>query len=301
MRLSSILLVALPSVLASPSQPPFANTTALPTHFGLLVFPHFQALDVFGPIDVFNNLAMLYKNSTTMYLSVLSKTMAPVTTGMQGTHFEQRIVPTATFKQYMSKDRNGKPAGDQKATAAEDCDDGAGGHAVAKRAMRFGARQDHMPKLKPGDSVPAADAGDIEVLIVPGGGGTRSNMTEEIAFIKALYPKVKHIISICTGSTLTARAGILDGKKATTNKRSWAWAVSTGPKVNWVPTARWVEDGNIFSSSGVSAGIDVAYAYISRIYGEEVANYLALSAEYNREMDPHQDKFGAIWDVPGAT
>jgi transcriptional regulator GlxA family with amidase domain len=302
MRLSSIVLAALPSALASPSQPPFSNTTTLPTHFGLLVFPHFQALDVFGPIDVFNNLAMLYKNSTTMYLSILSKTMAPVTTGMQGTHFEQHIVPTTTFKQYMAKDRKGKPAGAKKGDPAEDCVDGAGGHAVAKRTMRFGARQDHhMPGPKPDDSVPAADAGEIEVLIVPGGGGTRNNMTEEIAFIKALYPKVKYIISICTGSTLTARAGILDGKKATTNKRSWAWAVTTGPKVTWVPTARWVEDGNIFSSSGVSAGIDVAYAFISRVYGEEVANYLALSAEYNRETDPHHDPFGATWDVPGAT
>jgi transcriptional regulator GlxA family with amidase domain len=286
MRFSRVapLLVALPPALASPSQPPFANTTTLPTHFGLLVFPHFQALDVFGPIDVLNSLSMLYKNSTTMYLSILSKTMAPVTTGMQGTHFEQRIVPTATFDQYLAKD------------TAKESHTGTGKHAVARRAMRLGARQDHGPV----DSVPAADLGDIEVLIVPGGGGTRSNMTEEIAFVKAMYPKVKYIISICTGSTITARAGILDGKKATTNKRSWAWATTTGPNVTWVPTARWVEDGNIFSSSGVSAGTDVAYAWVSRVYGEAVANYLALSAEYYRVTNSTHDEFAAVWDVPGA-
>jgi transcriptional regulator GlxA family with amidase domain len=282
------LLAALPYTLASPSQPAFSNTTTLPTHFGLLVFPHFQALDVFGPIDVFNNLAMLYSNSTTIHLSILSRSMAPVSTTMQGMpSFGESIVPTTTFKEYLSKDKKG---------TGEDCDDGAGGHAVAKRTMRLGSRQAHgsMP-------MPATPLGDIEVLIVPGGGGTRQNITEEIAFVKTIYPKLKYIISVCTGATIVSRAGVLDGKKATTNKRSWPWAVTQGPNVNWVPTARWVEDGNIFSSSGVSAGIDVAYAWISRVYGEPVANYLALSAEYNRETDAHHDPFGKIWDVPGAT
>jgi putative intracellular protease/amidase len=297
MRLSTVgpLFATLPLAFASPSQPPFANTTALPTHFGLLVFPHFQALDVFGPMDVFNNLAMLYRNSTTMYLSILSKTMAPVTTGMSNMpgSFAESIVPTTTFEQYLAKDSK---AGSKP---TEDCDDGAGGHAIAKRAMRFGARQDH--GSMPHDSMPPADLGDIEVLIVPGGGGTRDDMTQEIAFVKTLYPKVKYIISVCTGATIVSRTGILDGRKATTNKRSWTWATAQGPNVTWVPTARWVEDGNIFSSSGVSAGIDVTYAWISRVYGEEVANYLALSAEYNRETDAHHDPYGLIWDVPGAT
>ncbi|KAF1916923.1 DJ-1/PfpI family protein [Ampelomyces quisqualis] len=258
MRLSGVapLLAALPSALGRLSQPPIANTTKLPTHYGLLLFPHFQALDVFGPLDVFNNLAMMYKNSTTMYLSVLSKTMAPVTTGMTGLpgSFEQRIVPTTTFTEYLN-----------------------------------------------GTRPPPTNLGDIEVLIIPGGGGTRSNMTEEIAFVKQIYPKVKYIITICTGSTIVSRTGILDGRKATTNKFSWAWAVKQGPKVNWVPTARWVEDGNIFSSSGVSAGIDVAYAFVSRMYGEPVANYLAQAAEYNRETDPHHDPFSTFWEVPGST
>jgi transcriptional regulator GlxA family with amidase domain len=300
MRLSGVLplLAALPSALGRLSQPPIANTTKMPTHFGLLVFPHFQALDVFGPLDVFNNLAMMYKNSTTMYLSVLSKTMAPVTTGMTGLpgSFEERIVPTTTFKEYLKGTR---PIRNPDHHEGPDCDDGHGGHAIAKRAMRFGPRQDHHGSMPPANK-PPAHLGDIEVLIIPGGGGTRSNMTEEIAFVKEMYPKVKYIITICTGSTIVSRTGILDGRKATTNKFSWAWAVTQGPKVDWVPTARWVEDGNIWSSSGVSAGIDVAYAFVSRVYGEPVANYLAHTAEYNREMDAHHDPFGKFWEVPGA-
>jgi transcriptional regulator GlxA family with amidase domain len=292
MRSSSLatLLAALSPALASPSQPAFSNTTTLPTHFGMLVFPHFQALDVFGPIDVLNNLAMLYSNSTTMHLSVLSRSMAPVSTTMQGMpSFGESIMPTTSFQEYLTKDNKG---------GVKDCDDGAGGHAIAKRSMRLGKRQGHESMPMP---MPAAPLGDIEVLIVPGGGGTRQNISEEIAFVKDMYPKLKYIISVCTGATILSRAGVLDGKKATTNKRSWPWAVAQGPNVTWVPTARWVEDGNIFSSSGVSAGIDVAYAWVSRVYGEPVANYLALSAEYNRETDAHHDPFGKVWDVPGAT
>ncbi|KAH7392646.1 DJ-1/PfpI family protein [Pyrenochaeta sp. MPI-SDFR-AT-0127] len=287
-QLLPVLAAVMPSSLAAPTRPDFTNTTTLPTHFGLLVFPHFQALDVFGPMDVLNTLSMLYGDSTTMYLSILSKTLEPVSTAMKGMHgkgdFGESIVPTTTFKNYLAR-------GEKHDDDDKECEDGAGGHAVAKR-------QHHMPAP---NGTTETDKGDIEVLIVPGGGGTRQNMTEEIAFVKELYPKLKYIISVCTGSTILSRSGILDGRKATTNKRAWPWATSTGPNVTWVPTARWVEDGNIFTSSGISAGIDVTYAWVSRVYGDEVAEFLSLSAEYDRETDANHDPYGKVWDVPGAT
>jgi transcriptional regulator GlxA family with amidase domain len=65
-----------------------------------------------------------------------------------------------------------------------------------------------------------------------------------------------------------------------------------------VPKARWVEDGNIFSSSGISAGIDVAYAWVGRVYGDEVAEYVSLSSEYERQVDGGEDPFAEVWDVP---
>jgi transcriptional regulator GlxA family with amidase domain len=102
----------------------------------------------------------------------------------------------------------------------------------------------------------------LDVLLVPGGFGTRKELREEIEYIKTTYPRLKYIVSVCTGSVLLARAGILDGKRATTNKRSWVWATSQGPNVNWVPVARWVTDGNIWTASGVSAGIDATAAFI---------------------------------------
>ena len=63
-------------------------------------------------------------------------------------------------------------------------------------------------------------------------------------------------MSVCTGSALLARAGVLDGLKATTNKRAFDWVRSQGPRVTWMPRARWVQDGSVFTSSGVSAGMD---------------------------------------------
>ena len=298
MRFSGLALLgaALPFTLGSPSQPPIANTTKLPTHFGALIFPHFQALDLYGPLDLFNSIAMLYANQTTMHLSILAKTMDPVSTGMMPGGFGESTVPTITFKDYLARS---KARGDQNgsSTDAEDCDDGNGGHAVAKRAMRFGARQmghGNMPSM-------SKDPGDIEVLLVPGGGGTRKDMTEEIAFVKEIYPKLQYIISVCTGASILARAGIADGRRMTTNKRSWSWVASTGPNVTWVPTARWVQDGNIWSTSGIASGIDGSYAWVSHVYGDPVSDYMSKSLEYERQTDEHHDPFGKIWDVPGAT
>ncbi|CAA9960050.1 DJ-1/PfpI family protein [Pyrenophora teres f. maculata] len=260
MRYSSLLpaLLAFQPCLSAPSKPPITNTSILPTHYGLLIFPHYQALDIFSPMDLLNSLFMFYSNNTqTPHLSVLSKTMAPVTSAMMTGGFGQEILPTTTFADYLA------------------------GHG----------------KGKDGDST---SKGDIDVLVVPGGGGTRRDMSAEIDFVKLTYPKLKYIISICTGATILSRAGVIDNKRATTNKRSWAWATSTGPNVTWVPTARWVEHGNVFTSSGVSAGTDAMYAFVSRVYGEAVAEYMSLSLEYERVVDWQHDDFARVWDVPGA-
>lgn len=96
---------------------------------------------------------------------------------------------------------------------------------------------------------------DIEVLLVPGGPGARYlDITTQLEFIKKTYPKLKYLISICTGAGVVARTGVLDGRNATTNKRAWARTTAMGPEVLWRSPARWVVDGNIWTSSGVSDG-----------------------------------------------
>lgn len=94
---------------------------------------------------------------------------------------------------------------------------------------------------------------DIEVLLVPGGAGVRLlNLTTQIEFVRKMYPNVRYLISTCTGAGILAKAGVLDGRSATTNKKVWNETTQMGPKVEWKSPARWVVDGNIWTSSGVS-------------------------------------------------
>jgi transcriptional regulator GlxA family with amidase domain len=136
----------------------------------------------------------------------------------------------------------------------------------------------------------------LDVLLVPGGQGTRSpEVNGVIEFIGKTYPTLQYLITICTGSGLAARAGLLDGKRATTNKFSWDATVALRPEVNWVHKARWVQDGNIWTSSGISAGIDVTFAWIEAVYGHEVAQTIADRMEYTRVTDSSQDSFAELF------
>lgn len=135
----------------------------------------------------------------------------------------------------------------------------------------------------------------LDVLIVPGGLGTRTtDVSEIVTFIQRTYPRLQYLITVCTGAGLAARSGILDGKRATTNKLAWKITTELGPKVNWVPHARWVQDGNIWTSAGVSAGIDVIFAFIKEVYGDEIATTIANNMEYERHMDASWDPFAEM-------
>ncbi|KAH8799213.1 class I glutamine amidotransferase-like protein [Flagelloscypha sp. PMI_526] len=139
---------------------------------------------------------------------------------------------------------------------------------------------------------------DLEVLIVPGGGGTRfPEVASSIDFVRNIYPSLRYLITVCTGAGIAARAGVLDGKNATTNKKAWNQTTALGPNVNWIPVARWVVDGNIYSSSGVSAGIDAMFGFVSDIYGEDIADFHSHAMEYERHTDPSWDPFSAYWNV----
>lgn len=141
------------------------------------------------------------------------------------------------------------------------------------------------------------DCPHLDIILVPGGIGTRREVDNQlmISWLRARAQAAEIVTSVCTGAGLLARAGILDGCRATSNKRALDWVMSQGPKVKWVPQARWVEDGKLATSSGVSAGIDMALAIIARICGTEVAEKAAVAMEYEWHRDATWDPFAKVW------
>lgn len=137
------------------------------------------------------------------------------------------------------------------------------------------------------------DCPKLDILMVPGGMGTLTELNNEtmMAFLKKQSAAAEIVTSVCSGSALLAKAGVLDGHKATSNKLYFDVAAMQSDKVEWVRQARWVDDGKFITSSGVSAGIDMALHLIGRLYGEESADKVAKATEYVRHKDPNDDPF----------
>lgn len=136
--------------------------------------------------------------------------------------------------------------------------------------------------------------GSAEVLLVPGGMGTRRLVGDGayLQRLKAAAERSAHVLTVCTGSALLAATGLLDGLEATSNKRAFDWVVSVRPGVRWVPRARWVVDGKYYTSSGVSAGMDMALGFLEDRLGRERAEEAARRIEYLWNADGSEDPFG---------
>jgi transcriptional regulator GlxA family with amidase domain len=130
------------------------------------------------------------------------------------------------------------------------------------------------------------------ILMIPGGLGTRKLVDDEFFLerLETLSFDAEYVLTICTGSILLAKTGFLDGKNATTNKRVFKWTQEF-PKVNWVHKARWVRDGNIYTSSGVSAGMDMALGFVADLLGYDVAKEQSIHIEYSWHEDSSWDPF----------
>ena len=131
------------------------------------------------------------------------------------------------------------------------------------------------------------------ILVVPGGRGTRV-LVNDNDFLEMLVTEVNHskyCLSICTGSALLAKAGLLNGKSATSNKKAFSWVKSTNTNVKWIQNARWVVDGKYYTSSGVSAGIDMTLGFIRDRFDEQRALRIAKSIEYIWNSDCNKDQF----------
>src|SRR5579885_1166689 len=140
-----------------------------------------------------------------------------------------------------------------------------------------------------------ADAAGFDVLLFPGGIGTlrEINRPPFLAELKRLAEGSRLVATVCTGNLLLGKTGLLDGRKATTNKRAFQFVKGAVPKVDWVAQARWMEDGKYFTSSGISAGVDMALAVIAKHFGREKAVDIANRAEYEWHEDSSWDPFAA--------
>ncbi len=137
------------------------------------------------------------------------------------------------------------------------------------------------------------DAPQFDLVLVPGGFGTFQATANPklMDWVKNSATKAEMVTSVCSGSVILAKAGLLDGRPATSNKQYYTMCTAQGPNVDWVKEARWVDDGNIVTSSGVSAGMDMALHVISRLYGEEAATRIADGTEYQWHRDADVDPF----------
>jgi putative intracellular protease/amidase len=137
------------------------------------------------------------------------------------------------------------------------------------------------------------DCPELDLILLPGGVGTLDQLENAamLAFLRERSRSAEVTMSVCSGSAILAKAGVLDGRRATSNKQFFALSTSQGEKVDWVAEARWVEDGPFATSSGVSAGTDMALAVIARLFGETRAQRIADLAEYEWQRDPNRDPF----------
>ncbi|KAJ5498344.1 hypothetical protein LT330_010023 [Penicillium expansum] len=270
-----------------------------PLHYHLPLFPGFQLLDVAAPLDILN-IRTQYPDTSNITLTVSAATLDPVSVkpippakakwrfdlpvSNINTACNQQMLPQCTFADVISSLKAGKVA-----------DDGSG-------------------EFKP-----------IDVLIIPGGPGTRlnriydtegtcdevkvSNMQEVRDFLAAVAPYVRHsIITVCTGSHVLSQTGLLDGRQVTTNSARYEDVTKQTSEVKWQRNRRWlrdivpkdkVSDGlsllpgiEIWSSAGITAGIDVMLEFISVHYGGiEVGMETAKRMEYRWEREKEASYF----------
>lgn len=122
----------------------------------------------------------------------------------------------------------------------------------------------------------------LDILLVPGGWGTRKELKNPImiAWLRTRALEVETLTAVCTGSMLLGLAGLLDGLHATTHWRSLDWMRDSYHSVIVEYNKHFVEDGRVFTSAGISAGIDMTLKVVARYFGEDVARATARHMEY---------------------
>ena len=128
-----------------------------------------------------------------------------------------------------------------------------------------------------------ADVPPLEVLVYPGGQGTRPHLNDDaqLDWVRSQRASVPLMTSVCTGSLVYAAAGLLAGRPATTYWRSLDKLAQLDPSIEVRPNDRFVDDGDLVTSAGVSAGIDMALHLVVRLAGVERARQVRQGIQYD--------------------
>jgi transcriptional regulator GlxA family with amidase domain len=143
----------------------------------------------------------------------------------------------------------------------------------------------------------------ISTLIVAGGRGVRAPATckKTLAFVRGIAKRGIRVASVCSGAYVLAEAGLLDGRRATTHWERTRHFLASYPKVKLEADQIFVRDGNIWSSAGITAGIDLALAMVTEDYGEEVAQKTARQLVLYNRRSGGQSQFSSLLELKAPT
>lgn len=128
------------------------------------------------------------------------------------------------------------------------------------------------------------EAPQPDILIVPGGSGTRPILQQQeiLTWIKQMSQSAEKVLSVCTGALLLAKVGLLNGLKCTTHHSAFELLGKIVPDTEIVRDVRFVDNGKVITAAGISAGIDMSLYVIEMLYGKETAQHTTEYMEYRR-------------------
>jgi len=172
---------------------------------------------------------------------------------------------------------------------------GKGAYAVEILAPTEGALRTSSGMRLVADRAYARVRGGIDTLLVAGGTGTRDAMRDAalLAWLRRMRPRVRRFGSVCTGAFILAQSGLLDGKRATTHWHHCARLAEAFPRIAVEPDAIYVEDGGIYTSAGVTAGMDLALAMVEEDHGRAIALEVARELVLFLRRPGGQSQFSA--------
>jgi len=241
---------------------------------GILLFDEVEVLDFAGPYEVFS-LAQ-HQNSEEKLFDVKtvaeSKEIISARNGL-------KIMPDLSY----GGEKQGEPGFEPHSDASDALDDDTNDDPGESEDNLDDLKNNHPKELKNNRQ----NALDFDLLIVPGGRGASEieiHNQRLIAWLKAQSKQVKIMASVCTGAFLLAEAGLLQGKKATTHWSAIERLQQDYPEVKVQSYLKYVDEGDIITAAGISAGIDMSLYLLKKLFDQDLAKYTSRRLEFVGEF-----------------